>query len=381
MKTTKNLFLLLIAMAVSATSCSSDEKVTTVIDEATTYHLDSLTLTIDGVRVAGKSVTVTPHGTQKDKAFFMLTGDVFNLDKVFPPETASEEEGDALTFKTPGILKRMNAPVGAVRISESADFDDFYDSMEGVTFHFAGNLKANHLDLSISNISLSASRLAGKYALKKFNQVSVDDSPIIFKWETREVSDGMNLGEFICSLLQEKDKTGKSVYDKLCSKFSEIIIPQSGLVSFGPNVANLNNTLQIRTSGDAQAVMFVNPYEFLKNNKVDSRMARDFLMLIPDIEKISYSGLVLNIPAEEKPEQPEETKSLEGISEITLNPKFSGRLLYNLILKASEDADFADWLLSSLSQTAAGRAKAAFPMMLEAAADSQPTIGVRLIEK
>lgn len=146
-----------------ATSCSSDDPAPPGQDlTQKTYSAEELTLSLDGNPVSGQTVTFTPSAD--GKGTIILAGEQLDLNEILGAIPTKSEM--AIGIATPSMIPGSTSVTIPVELTGETDNCTFSGSTESTycTFSYSGELTADNLSLSINNLKLKNTSLAGTYA-------------------------------------------------------------------------------------------------------------------------------------------------------------------------------------------------------------------------
>ncbi len=146
-----------------ATSCKSDDPVTPgeQLEEKTYSTSDDLSIILDGTAVTGQTVTFTPSAD--GKGTITIAGVMLDLnDLIGSIPTKAVMPG----IPTPSMIPGSSSVSIPVELSGDANNCTFSGNGESTycTFSYDGTLTADKLSLSISELKLKNTSIAGPYA-------------------------------------------------------------------------------------------------------------------------------------------------------------------------------------------------------------------------
>lgn len=240
----KKTFLFCVALCAmvlfSACSSDKDEPQVAPIAQQTTFNTTkNLTLTYNGQAMPDKQVIFTPNASDPTKATLLLEGyaDIADLSKTTP----------RLLISGPGIIPgspSFSLPVDLTVSGSECSFAGS-SSNEYCTFKYSGKASADKMELSISEVTLKNTSLAGTTWTPAPLNADYTQEPVHIVWESSELVDifGTGIGTMpIADVLKLAtrmpiipfkigDQETVSVDDMLCYTFKSVAFGADGNIT------------------------------------------------------------------------------------------------------------------------------------------------------
>lgn len=313
------LFCVAICAMVLFSACSSDNNEPQVgpITKQTVYTTaKNLTLTYNGQAMPDKRVVFTPNASDPNKATILLEGyaDLQGLAKNSQVES----------YMGPGIIPGSASFSIPVNLNISGNECTFSGNSENTycTFKYAGRASADKMELSISEVTLKNTSLAGKTWTPAPLNDSYSQEPIHIVWESSTLIDifGTGVGTMpIENLLKlairmpiipfnmNGEDTKVSVDDMLCYTLKSVKFGADGNISATyidaanggtTEVASPANIAQYVITGDNTMKIFIDPVLVIKAIKESQKSKADVNVDLNQIIKLFTNGFDLKYKIE-----------------------------------------------------------------------------------
>jgi len=288
------------------TACSSDDPATPGQDlEQKTYTgTDGLQLTFNGEAMIGKTATFVPG--VDGNATITLEGEAINIADLIGNINSSKSNAASINgIPTCGVLPGTPSVNIQVKLEGNEDNCTFNGSSETTycTFDYAGSISNDKLALSLSNVKLKDTSIAGTWKLPSINEDETSNVARVV-WESSKGLDlfgagpeyEMPIGTVALLMVSMPIIDGATIPELLTSVLKEVTFGTDGNVTAKycsapgtPELTSPINIAQYVIKDSKTLLLFINPQAVIANTLMNANKSRDI-----DVEAI-ISGLMTNV--------------------------------------------------------------------------------------